>query len=675
MSRQEGLSRIWRNGWTRLQNTFKEANLSMRWLGRRSTSPHVWYRKRSPETGLRVRECLTLRMRLSMGQPPQANWPSDLEVPHTSFDEIIVNSSRETRKLVSNFALEQLKDQASSAWGRTFGNPPKNIDELEKEVGKDKCTLMTTMSGEVERLAAVAAIELRRPNGTVLMQLGSWDSTKGLQVACKLPGTKQEVGESAFDALLRLLKKDLLPFSNIIDLSEATAFNEVEWSRSEKYSLRTKYLRTIFQVQVNEEIDEAQLRVMRLQLEGRPKKRRASRFMMLPHKSRSFDFGQTRDFGPEVDETDAFFVESHDLIGLPHGDHQKLMICGWLHDEEADRFKGSPEGQATLLRCLSKIHVDELVISGAKERPKGPNRLAPSFLTSGRNAKTDFPEDYEAYFADDVDVCKNFAFPKVKLICEPWRPPLRCCILATRKTAMVFQEQCYMLGCFFPVDEIELGFAELSTALPFPEREELSHGPPAGWFEAAFHQLPNAMVILNDIGEVMAQNQLASDLGEGQSLVIQMCLDMVKSTQLVDPSVKYWNMRKRDVLVGSSAGTAIRIWLWRFLIGEEKGRLGICWKPIESNIMECVQRAAEKEACNQCLAPPSNETRDLILPEDHAGDLQVEAIDVHDVQSCRTSRSRVMTDHDFFPVRPSVRDALKPTSPEDMDSLPEDETQ
>ena len=111
-----------------------------------------------------------------------------------------------------------------------------------------------------------------------------------------------------------------------------------------------------------------------------------------PPRSRSFDFGQTRDFGDD-DETDAFFVESHDclffifwvggwlggalpwlgnlfppfpsgvcprsgnpwswldhgiwqltapkfhlcqdpgyqdLIGLPHGDHQKLMICGWL---------------------------------------------------------------------------------------------------------------------------------------------------------------------------------------------------------------------------------------------------------------------------------------------------------------------------------------------------------
>lgn len=34
-----------------------------------------------------------------------------------------------------------------------------------------------------------------------------------------------------------------------------------------------------------------------------------------------------------------------------------------------------------------------------------------------------------------------------------------------------------------------------------------------------------------------------------------------------------------------------------------------------------------------------------------------------------------MTDHDFFPIRPSVRDALKPTCPEDADSLPEDERQ
>lgn len=42
--------------------------------------------------------------------------------------------------------------------------------------------------------------------------------------------------------------------------------------------------------------------------------------------------------------------------------------------------------------------------------------LSPSFLTNGRNAKTDFPEDFEAYFSDDVDVCKSFLHPKIKTL-------------------------------------------------------------------------------------------------------------------------------------------------------------------------------------------------------------------------------------------------------------------
>ena len=59
-----------------------------------------------------------------------------------------------------------------------------------------------------------------------------------------------------------------------------------------------------------------------------------------------------------------------------------------------------------------------------------------------------------------------------------------------------------------------------------------------------------------------------------------------KSAQLVDPSVRYWNLRRS--LVGTPPVT-LRIWLWRI----DGKWLGICWKPIESNVMECVQRAAE----------------------------------------------------------------------------------
>ena len=49
------------------------------WLGRRSTSPHVWYRNRLPESGLRVRECLTLRFlrhKAEMSKRSSKKWPA-----------------------------------------------------------------------------------------------------------------------------------------------------------------------------------------------------------------------------------------------------------------------------------------------------------------------------------------------------------------------------------------------------------------------------------------------------------------------------------------------------------------------------------------------------------------------------------------------------------------------
>ena len=55
--------------------------------------------------------------------------------------------------------------------------------------------------------------------------------------------------------------------------------------------------------------------------------------------------------------------------------------------------------------------------------------------------------------------------------------------------------------CYFfsSLNRKELGFTEFSTSLPFPERGDLPRPPPAGWYTAAFDQLPNAMVILDDV--------------------------------------------------------------------------------------------------------------------------------------------------------------------------------
>ena len=69
-----------------------------------------------------------------------------------------------------------------------------------------------------------------------------------------------------------------------------------------------------------------------------------------PPRSRSFDFGQTRDFGDD-DETDAFFVESHDCL---------FFIFGW-----GDGWVGRCHGWATFFHHFQVEFVQEVVTHGA----------------------------------------------------------------------------------------------------------------------------------------------------------------------------------------------------------------------------------------------------------------------------------------------------------------------
>ncbi|CAE7273367.1 RABC2A, partial [Symbiodinium sp. CCMP2456] len=161
--------------------------------------------------------CENVRTRLAMAKPPQAPWPNDVEVPSTSFDEIIVCASSVVRNLVSRIGLELVKDQVGTQWATAvFRNHPRNIEELEREVIRSKCMLMANTHGDVERLAAVSTINISRRDGTSLMQLGTWDPEVGLRVSCKLPGTKQELGETAQEAMSRVLETDLLPFKGLV---------------------------------------------------------------------------------------------------------------------------------------------------------------------------------------------------------------------------------------------------------------------------------------------------------------------------------------------------------------------------------------------------------------------------------------------------------------------------
>jgi len=136
--------------------------------------------------------------------------------------------------------------------------------------------------------------------------------------------------------------------------------------------------------------------------------------------------------------------------------------------------------------------------------------ISPHFLTdNNRNAKTDFPVDYEQYFKDDAAVCQEFAFPRVKVITEPWITPAMVTILETRKTAMKHDNQNFMLGCFGPHDDIELGITTFRATMLHPVLDPIQHVPD-DWYKAAFQQLPLATTLVDlEDKSVIATNDLA----------------------------------------------------------------------------------------------------------------------------------------------------------------------
>jgi hypothetical protein len=180
------------------------------------------------------------RNRLIAAGPPSTQIPDDLDVPFASFEEIIVTSTESTRLLLSMLGIEILK-KIPVGWSM-----PRNLDELTVEVEQDRCLLMISEQGDVSRLVAVTVLELTRAGGNVLAEVGSWSSEGGLKVSCKLPGTKQNGGETPAEAVQRLLQEQCKEFKTNIDANRFVPSTATECSQSPKYNIRTKYLRTIF---------------------------------------------------------------------------------------------------------------------------------------------------------------------------------------------------------------------------------------------------------------------------------------------------------------------------------------------------------------------------------------------------------------------------------------------
>merc|ERR1712150_106508 len=100
-----------------------------------------------------------------------------------------------------------------------------------------------TAGGDVVRVVAVALVHVRRSDGLVLARVGEYHHDKGsITGKCQLPGSKLRQSEAPSDAVNRICREELTPFSEGVVLEQ--------WDRnhtdevSARFRVHTKYMRT-----------------------------------------------------------------------------------------------------------------------------------------------------------------------------------------------------------------------------------------------------------------------------------------------------------------------------------------------------------------------------------------------------------------------------------------------
>merc|ERR1712136_447155 len=145
-------------------------------------------------------------------------------------------------------ALERAaKGTQPSLWQpRRFGNGISNYVQLQEEVRQGRCTIVLNDNGEAERLVSVLAIRIRdEESGNVLVELGRLVD-QVIRPICKLPGTKLERGETAEQAVEKLLHTSLAPLAKMVMLETMDFDHTPQTWCSPRYNIRTRYLRTVY---------------------------------------------------------------------------------------------------------------------------------------------------------------------------------------------------------------------------------------------------------------------------------------------------------------------------------------------------------------------------------------------------------------------------------------------
>lgn len=193
--------------------------------------------------------CLEFHRRIVNARPPLAEWPDDLEVPGTAFEELVASMPLSATMIIGFQACDQL---LSSARGRegvfhvslNLAHDCHFEDKTQKirdEIQEGRCSMCMDAAGKVVRSTSIVLLRIKDGNGHYLWQLGKVEDGQ-LLARAKMPGTKRHPGESPTEAVARLFAAGLAPLANCTIKGMESSVTEAV---SRAYGVHTKYCRTV----------------------------------------------------------------------------------------------------------------------------------------------------------------------------------------------------------------------------------------------------------------------------------------------------------------------------------------------------------------------------------------------------------------------------------------------
>eukprot|EP00429_Kryptoperidinium_foliaceum_P095690 CAMPEP_0176249624 /NCGR_PEP_ID=MMETSP0121_2-20121125/34073_1 /TAXON_ID=160619 /ORGANISM="Kryptoperidinium foliaceum, Strain CCMP 1326" /LENGTH=422 /DNA_ID=CAMNT_0017589329 /DNA_START=18 /DNA_END=1282 /DNA_ORIENTATION=- len=182
--------------------------------------------------------------RVTSAFPPQAPWPTDLQVPFTDYCDLVVSMPKSVQLTIGREALSQLPQHRGA----------KAMDKLREEVESSKSIVVVTGDGAITRVVSLVVLRATTCDDHVFMQIGKYEGVE-VKNTFQLPGVKREADELVSDTLARMFRTRLSLLSGKIEFVGTQRENMEK--ESKEYGVQTRYMRSICsaRLRTNVELD------------------------------------------------------------------------------------------------------------------------------------------------------------------------------------------------------------------------------------------------------------------------------------------------------------------------------------------------------------------------------------------------------------------------------------